>query len=127
MNHLRSRILARVRSAAFGISPSEATFSKRGFEPATLEGHVQLEKIGGTFITGYNDALALSAPAELSLALNSEELEFRGFAFEGAAMALTLLDHLSPGHGTRLDKFLHGSGEPHSYMVHVGAGWAFAR
>jgi hypothetical protein len=54
-------------------------------------------------------------------------LEQQGFAFEGAAMALTLLDHLPPGNTKYFQEFLHGPGEPHSYMVHVGAGWAFAR
>jgi hypothetical protein len=55
------------------------------------------------------------------------ELEFRGFAFEGAAMGLMLLDHLRPWGNSRFRQFLSGPGEPHAYMVHVGAGWAYAR
>lgn len=46
-------------------------------------------------------------------------------------MALTLLDHLMPWRignlGSRLQSFLVGPGAVHIYMVHVGAGWAFAR
>jgi hypothetical protein len=55
------------------------------------------------------------------------ELEFRGFAYEGAGMALALLDRLTPWNRGRLRAFLDGPGDRHAYMVHVGAGWALAR
>jgi len=40
-------------------------------------------------------------------------------------MALMLLDGLLPGR--RLQQFLNGPASAHTYMVHVGAGWACAR
>jgi len=52
--------------------------------------------------------------------------ELCGFAFEGAAMGLTLLDGLLPG-SSRFKRFLAGPGADHPYMIHVGAGWACAR
>jgi hypothetical protein len=55
------------------------------------------------------------------------ELDFRGFAFEGAAMGLALQDWLTPWNRGRLQNFLRGPGDVHAYMVHVGAGWVMAR
>jgi hypothetical protein len=54
-------------------------------------------------------------------------MELQGFAFEGAGMALALLDRVTPWQRTRLPVFLRGPGAPHAYMVTIGAGWAWAR
>jgi hypothetical protein len=51
----------------------------------------------------------------------------RGFAFEGAAMGFALLDWLTPWRRDRISKFVQGAGDSHTYMVHVGLGWAWAR
>jgi hypothetical protein len=53
--------------------------------------------------------------------------QFRGFAFEGAAMALGLLDYLTPWRRNRVKELLRSGGAAHLYMVHVGVGWAVAR
>jgi len=42
-------------------------------------------------------------------------------------MALTLLDELAFRGATRFGALLNGPGQPHAYMLHVGAGWAYAR
>jgi hypothetical protein len=52
--------------------------------------------------------------------------EFLGFSYEGAAMGLALLDWLTPWNRHRVADFLNGVGDPHAYMVHVGAGWVLA-
>jgi hypothetical protein len=59
--------------------------------------------------------------------LKAVDPELQGFAFEGAAMGLALLDVLTPWKRTRWRAFLCGLGEPHTYMVHVGFGWVLAR
>jgi hypothetical protein len=127
MNGLLAPVLAKLRGAVFGIAPEETTFRKRGFRPGRLEAQAKLEQTGRTFVSGYHEALELDNPAELSASLNSIDLEFRGFAFEGAAMALTLLDHLTPWRQSRFAELLAGPGERHAYMLHIGAGWAHAR
>src|ERR1019366_7282690 len=58
--------------------------------------------------------------------LERVELADRGFAFEGAAMALALRDMLLPGSRT-LTALMRGHGSRHVYMLHIGAGWALAR
>lgn len=85
----------------------------------------RLEEIGRTFVRGYHTAL--ESPSSLVLVLDAEPNEFRGFAYEGAAMGLALLDRITPWRRNRWQTFLAGPGEPHTYMLHVGLGWVFAR
>ena len=127
MNGLLAAALARLRKAAFRIAPEETTFRKRGFRPGRLEAQIKLERIGGTFVSGYHAALECRHTGELAALLDAMDLELRGFAFEGAAMALTLLDHLAPWRQSRFAEFLSGPGGRHAYMLHIGAGWAYAR
>jgi hypothetical protein len=127
MRRAASCALAKLRKSVLGISTVEAAFDKRGFRPGRLEAQEHLEKIGRTFISGYNSALEAENANALDVLLQPVQRGFRGFAFEGAAMALTLLDRLVPWRLKRFEEFLCGPGEPHAYMVYVGAGWAFAR
>jgi hypothetical protein len=127
MNRLIPSALAGLRRAAFGIAPDETTFRKRGFQPGRPEAQAKLEKIGTTFVAGYHAALQSETIADLAVSLPSIDFEFRGFAFEGAAMALTLLDHLAPWRPSRFAQLLAGPGAPHAYMLHIGVGWAYAR
>lgn len=108
------------------LHPREAEFARRGFtcsQPAVRE---HLERIGKTFIRGYNAGLTEPNQQKLTYVLEEIPIEFRGFAYEGAAMAFTLLDGIAPWR-RRFSSFLAGPGGPHIYMLHVGAGWAFAR
>ncbi|WP_293095327.1 DUF1702 family protein [Moorena sp. SIOASIH] len=116
-----------LRQKLFGIDPKETTFVQRGFRPGNVQAQQQLEHIGYTFLQGYHAALADHKPDTLALRLNTIEAEWRGFAFEGAAMGLALLDALTPWQQNRLAKFMAGPGAAHIYMVHVGAGWILAR
>lgn len=111
----------------FGISAEEATFDKRGFRSRDVHLRQRLERVGKTFLDGYHAALEAKDDAALSLRLDSVEAEVRGFAYEGAGMALTLLDLLKPWGRKRLKTFIEGPGSAHDYMMHVGAGWALAR
>jgi enediyne biosynthesis protein E3 len=111
---------------AFGISPGEASFAKRGFR-VDSDARSHLECIGMNFLIGYNQALEDRRHDVLTAALNEVAAEFRGFAYEGAAMALALLDQLIPWKRMRLESFMSGPGAPHIFMLHVGAGWSLAR
>jgi enediyne biosynthesis protein E3 len=120
------RLIARLRRQVLGISPEEATFGKRGFRGGDEQARARLERIGATFLEGYHAALEADDDS-LGARLNTVEAEWRGFAFEGAAMGLALLDFMSPWKKNRLQSFLRGPGAAHVYMIHVGAGWALAR
>ncbi len=109
------------------ISLEECSFSRRGFWNENSRTTKHLESIGEAFLTGYNTALGIGDLRFLADGLNELEKDFRGFAFEGAAMAVTLLDSLMPWRRSRVLQFLQGPAWRHRYMVHVGMGWAVAR
>ncbi len=115
------------RQRLFSISPEEATFVRRGFQGSEANAQQRLEQIGCTFLQGYHAAIRDDRPEVLVPQLNAVEAEWCGFAFEGAAMGLALLDGLTPWKRNRVQNFLSGAGADHVYMVHVGVGWALAR
>jgi hypothetical protein len=119
--------LSAARLAIFGISPREADFSTRGFRAAPPERRVRLETVGRSFIAGYNAAIA-TADGEAAIAGLPEYPEaLRGFVVEGAAMALALLDLVTPWRRRGFAGFVAGPAQPYVYLAYVGAGWALAR
>ena len=120
-------LLSRLSRSTLGIPLVETTFARRGFHEGDSLARKHLERIGGTFVHGYHLALDSVDAESLTLQLNRIEPELRGFAFEGASMGLTLLDQLVPGKRNRLRLLMEGPGSRHSYMVHIGVGWAMAR
>jgi hypothetical protein len=120
-------MLGQLRKFILGISPVETKIARRGFAVSDTDVQQRLETIGQTFVQGYHAALVHSEPLALAACLNQIENELRGFAHEGAAMGLTILDILSPWSKQRLQNFLNGPGRSHAYMIHVGVGWALAR
>lgn len=116
-----------LRKRLFGIPADETLFSKRGFQAISPEVRNRLEQVAGMFVEGYHLALLTESLDSLIQQLEQLPNEMRGFAYEGAAMALALLDFLSLRRRNRLQQFLAGAGSNHIYMVHVGVGWAWAR
>jgi enediyne biosynthesis protein E3 len=108
------------------IDGREVTFARRGFSSPKSEVRERLEHVGTIFLVGYHAALQERELEALGGRLEQVASEYRGFAYEGAAMALTLQDAIAPG-PTRLTEFMAGAGKQHIYMLHVGAGWAYAR
>lgn len=110
------------------ISPNEASFAARGFDACDSAVSGKLERMLVSFIGGYNLALQTKAGDDLSRRLyagfDSHQV---GFAFEGVGLYLAVLDVLIPGKRRHLDRYLKGAGEPHDYIIAVGAGFAFAR
>lgn len=116
----------RLRRRFFQIPLQETTFAKRGFSAGSAQAQQILEFAGQTFVQGYHAALDDDDFEILVANLESIETVWRGFAYEGAAMALTILDYFSPWK-RRLATFMQGPGAPHIYMLHVGAGWTLGR
>lgn len=112
----------KLRRSLIGVSHQEATsFSKGDSEKWRL-----LEKVVFSAIGGYHATLDSSRFEKFVPQLEKVELEFRGYAYEGAAMGLTGLDCILPWKN-RLQAYIDGPGSPHIYMVHIGAGEALAR
>lgn len=127
MDKKNNTLWGSIRRRLLGLQSEETNYSRRGFRGATEEVKIRLEQVGAAFLGGYHVALQHDTQADLAMALNSVDQDSRGFAFEGAAMGLALLDFLTPWRRTRISEFLAGAGEAHAYMVHVGAGWMWAR
>jgi len=108
------------------ISLREVEFDRRGFTCSNAEIRAHLETIGRTFLQGYSAAMARDDQNSLASALDQIQPEQRGFAYEGAAMALALQDGIM-FRGDQFLRFAQGPGRRHIYMLHVGAGWAYAR
>jgi hypothetical protein len=117
----------RLRLRLLGISTAEASFERRGFALGTPDSRRRLEQIGQTFVHGYRAALADRDVERLERVLGRVDEELEGFGYEGAGMALALLDGLAPWRRSRVAELLAGPGSRHVYMVHVGTGWALAR
>lgn len=118
--------MLQVLNKLLSIDGREVTFARRGFSGTKSEVRERLEHVGTIFLVGYHAALQENEPEALSERLERVEPAYRGFAYEGAAMALALRDALVPG-SSRLTEFMAGAGKHHIYMLHVGAGWACAR
>ena len=117
-----------VRKRMFGMPLDEASFDKRGFKGGEPHTRAHLDQVGRVFLQGYNSALEEGAPTSALIErLESLPLMMQGFAFEGAAMGLAILDYLTPWNRYRVPSFLEGAGNDHLYMSYVGVGWAFAR
>jgi enediyne biosynthesis protein E3 len=123
----RVSLLGQARRQLLGLSPTEATFARRGFLVGEEKARNRLEQIGITFLSGYHAALEETGFVPLARRLTTVEPDLRGFAFEGAAMGLALLDCFTPWRNDRWRTFTERVAEPHIYMMHVGLGWALAR
>jgi hypothetical protein len=108
------------------IDAREVEFEHREFACANPAVQARLENIGGVFLHGYHAALQDAEQSVLAHKLNQVDQEHRGFAYEGAAMALSLLDGISLRRNA-FSCFAAGAGKQHIFMLHVGAGWAYAR
>ena len=116
-----------IRRRFFTLTSEQTSFGRRGFRGGNGCIRQRLENVGGAFVAGYNLAVEHGAPEVVGADLSAMEPGLRGFAFEGAAMGLALLDVLTPWRRDRISTFLRGAGDAHAYMVHVGIGWVWAR
>src|SRR5689334_18897071 len=91
------------------IDPQEVKVARRGFHCPNPTVRKRLEHIGKVFLEGYHAALMGPSQSVLRKTLEQVESEYCGFAYEGAAMALTLLDAFTPGL-PRLLQFMKDAG-----------------
>ncbi|HET9283533.1 MAG TPA: DUF1702 family protein [Candidatus Angelobacter sp.] len=108
------------------IDTREVEFPLRGFTCTSPEIRHRLENIGRIFLQGYHTALQYRNQSALAECLSRIEPEHCGFAYEGAAMALALQGQIFLRRNS-LHRFMEGVGKQHIFMLHVGAGWAYAR
>jgi hypothetical protein len=113
---------------------SDAEFATLGFALDDAPARAQLEHGALQLLMGYEFGIEQKGHAALVTRLETLQREYRGFAYEGAAMALTIRDVLSPVPGNTLtETFLagpgydDGPGSKHLFMAYLGIGFALGR
>jgi hypothetical protein len=106
---------------------SATSVDVRGFYKKDRVAQDLLETIGRMFLTGYGYAAEAATVAAAEERLEEIPAQFRGFAYEGAAMGFTIRDGLPFGPSDNTGRFLAGRGAEHIYTALVGIGWAMAR
>ncbi|WP_019811720.1 DUF1702 family protein [Saccharomonospora halophila] len=104
---------------------SRTTFSTRGFPAPPCPATRGLEAIPQAVICGFEWAVDTRDLWEIERRLDLVEPTLRGFAYEGATMAFTVLDAMTGG--TRTRELLRGPGEKHLLVAYIGVGFAMAR
>lgn len=120
-------LLGTIRRRTMTPALAQTTFAVRGFDPAGAEQQELLERIGAIFLTGYGAGMSAGSIQEIDDELGRIDRPFRGFAYEGCAMALTIRDAITPWPTRWIDRYLEGPARDHVYMTHIGTGWAMAR
>lgn len=106
---------------------AEVTFSRRGFPAGLTELNKDLEAIPQAVICGFEWGIDARDQWEVERRLALIDPEQRGFAYEGATMAFTILDAMGPRRGHRTRDLLIGPGRPHIFLAYIGMGFAMAR
>jgi hypothetical protein len=123
---METSLVGRLRRRLLMPDRSEVTLEKRGFQASDPARGANIEKVGHRFLDGFEYGIAGRTLADVEGALETVELAFRGFAYEGCGMALAVRDGLSASRPW-IRSFLDSRGADHVYMVYVGVGWAMAR
>lgn len=115
-----------LRRRLLGISPAEVTFARRGFHTGNRTAVRRLERAAQVFLSGYHAALSERGMA-LCRRLDGTDDDVRGFAYEGASMAVALSAMLRPRGAALWRAFADTCATSQVYTAHVGVGWALAR
>ncbi|MBW4721817.1 DUF1702 family protein [Saccharothrix obliqua] len=118
-------LIGSLRRLALTPSLRSTGFAARGFPGATSPAAARLEAIPQTVVCGFEWGIDARDRWELERKLELVEVDLRGFAYEGAAMATTVRDAM--GRGTRTRDLLLGGGRPHLLLSYIGIGFAMAR
>src|SRR3954447_14702857 len=109
------------------LTPSlrDVSFAGRGFPPAPPDVSRTLEAVPQAVICGFEWGIDARDQWEVERRLELVDPQHRGFAYEGATMAFTVLDAMGRTHRTR--DLLLGPGQRHIFLAYIGIGFAMAR
>jgi enediyne biosynthesis protein E2 len=118
--------LGSLRRLVLTPSLAEVTFARRGFPATETAATRGLEAIPQAVICGFEWGIDTRDQWELERRLDLVEPEMLGFAYEGATMALTIVDVMPGGGSTRTRDLLRGPGRPHLFLTYIGIGFAMS-
>ncbi|MFL5910272.1 MAG: DUF1702 family protein [Gaiellaceae bacterium] len=119
-------VAGRIRTLVFRIDESRVTFESRGIEVSDPEASRRLESGAVYFARGFKGAMADTRADRIAARFDEMDPDFRGFAFEGSGMALSVLDALVPPR-RRLAELLDRYGDRWDSLIYIGVGWTWAR
>ncbi|MGA4844428.1 DUF1702 family protein [Streptomyces sp. G45] len=116
-------------------------FERRGFDVPPSAAADRLQAVPRTVVCGFEWAIAARGQAEIEQRVHLVDPELRGFAYEGAIMALCVRDAMGRGRGwgaarepgpvagpgSRAAALLRGPARPHVFLAYIGVGFALAR
>jgi|SRR6266545_280315 len=117
-------MLGAIRRLILAPSLQKVTFAGRGFAVNPTDATRAMEAVPQAVVLGFEWGIDGVSLSELTRRLDMVDPELRGFAYEGATMALTVKD-ATGGHRTR--DLLDGPGQPHLLLCYIGIGFAMAR
>jgi hypothetical protein len=112
--------------ALLKIAASATDFNTCGFHIGDSSTRELLERSASSFVFGYNTAICSNTNREFISQLDEVEQQFRGFAYEGAGMALAILDFIFPWR-KRFIPLTLAEGNDYIYLLYVGWGWSMGR
>jgi len=121
-----STTLGSLRRLVLTPALSEVSFARRGFPGASSPAASHLEAVPQSVICGFEWGIDVRSLAELECRLGLVQPQLRGFAYEGATMAYTILDAMRPRRGHRTEELLRGPGQPHLFLAYIGIGFAMS-
>lgn len=116
-----------LRRVLLAPSLADVTFAERGFVPSAPAVTTRLESIPASVVVGFEIGIEARDREEITRRIALIQEELRGFVYEGATMALTILDQLRPGRGSRTRELLLGPARPYTFLTYIGIGFAMAR
>jgi hypothetical protein len=121
-------ILRSLRRRILTPNVSATRLDVRGFHRKNPDAQQLLETIGRVFLDGYGEAAEAATGQDVEDRLEQLPAQWRGFAYEGAAMGFAVRDGLPIGGRRHVDEFLAGpTARDHRYIAQCGVGWALAR
>ncbi|MBO0611227.1 DUF1702 family protein [Myceligenerans salitolerans] len=97
------------------------------FERLTGPTAERLGRIPQTVVLGFEQLMSSRRTEQIHARLALVTPEHRGFAYEGATMAATLLDVMTPGEKGRAATVMTGPGSKHLLLNYIGIGFALAK
>ncbi len=113
------------RTTLFGLGDKDMLAVTRHFADAAPHVRARLDGVCDAFRAGYNAALAADGVDDLLPTLDRVDADRRGWAYEGAGMGIGIRVLTTPN--SRLYAEYLDKGDPHHYLIQVGAGWAFGK
>lgn len=122
-----SKVLGSLRRVVLAPSLDDVSFATRNFPVVASATTTWLEAIPQAVVCGFEWAIENPDLWEIERRLDLVDPERRGFAYEGATMAYTVLDAMGIRSGQRTRELLEGPGRPHFFLAYIGIGFAMAR